>query len=89
MEDILNKNYIDSKCPFAIIELSNLILDYLIPSLNKCEEIVILCIGTDRSTGGDSLGGPLVGYKLNSYRFKYHNVHLMGNLDEPVHAKKT
>ncbi len=57
MEDILNKNYIDSKCPFAIIELSNLILDYLIPSLNKCEEIVILCIGTDRSTGGIPWGG--------------------------------
>ena len=67
------------------MELSNLILDYLILNLNKYEEIVVLCIGTDRSTG-DSLG-PLVGYKLDSYRFNCDSVHLMGNLNEPVHAK--
>jgi putative sporulation protein YyaC len=43
--------------------------------------VIILCIGTDRSTG-DSLG-PLTGSKLrtfNSYPYIY------GTLDEPVHA---
>lgn len=46
------------------------------------KELVILCIGTDRSTG-DSLG-PLVGYKLDS------NIHfkpvIYGTLKFPVHA---
>lgn len=44
---------------------------------------VIVCIGTDRSTG-DSLG-PLVGYKLSSLMKKRYPLH--GTLDEPVHAK--
>lgn len=46
-------------------------------------EIVILCIGTDRSTG-DCLG-PLVGYKLKL--IQYANVYVYGTLDNPVHAK--
>ncbi len=45
-------------------------------------EIVILCIGTDRSTG-DALG-PLIGSKLN--QLHSFPVSLYGNLDEPVHA---
>ncbi len=51
------------------------------PSNNR--DVVIVCIGTDRSTG-DSLG-PIVGHKLKSLR--YENVHVFGNLDSPVHAK--
>lgn len=50
---------------------------------NLYSEIVVLGIGTDRSTG-DSLG-PLVGYKLKHIRYK--NVHVYGTLEEPVHAK--
>jgi len=46
------------------------------------QELVILCIGTDRSTG-DSLG-PLVGSKLKS--FYPENLHIYGTLEEPVHA---
>jgi len=46
-------------------------------------EPVIVCIGTDRSTG-DSLG-PLVGYKLRSLLKKPYP--LYGTLDAPVHAK--
>ena len=46
-------------------------------------DTVILCIGTDRSTG-DCLG-PLVGHKLRD--IKTDNVHIYGSLDEPVHAK--
>ncbi|WP_379137716.1 spore protease YyaC [Paenibacillus sp. sgz500958] len=44
--------------------------------------IVIICIGTDRSTG-DSLG-PLVGTALA--RFRSPLFHLYGTLEEPVHA---
>lgn len=51
---------------------------------NKKMQIVILCIGTDRSTG-DCLG-PLVGRKLNNfYVSKYAEI--FGTLKEPVHAK--
>ncbi|CAM5798074.1 MULTISPECIES: spore protease YyaC [Brevibacillus] len=46
------------------------------------DEIVIVCIGTDRSTG-DALG-PLVGSKLLSY--KPLPLHVYGTLEDPVHA---
>ncbi|MEK3732824.1 MULTISPECIES: spore protease YyaC [Paenibacillus] len=44
--------------------------------------LVIVCIGTDRSTG-DCLG-PLVGTSLARYQTSMF--HLYGTLDEPVHA---
>ena len=43
---------------------------------------VILCIGTDRSTG-DALG-PLIGTHLS--RLKLPSLNVYGTLDEPVHA---
>ena len=46
-------------------------------------DVVILCIGTDRSTG-DCLG-PLVGHKLKLIQYK--NIITYGTLDNPVHAK--
>lgn len=46
------------------------------------QEIVIVCVGTDRSTG-DSLG-PLIGSKLQ--KISYAGFHLYGTLEEPVHA---
>lgn len=46
------------------------------------DPIIILCIGTDRSTG-DALG-PLVGSKLNQYHQPYLRVY--GTLEDPVHA---
>ncbi|MDA8333511.1 MAG: spore protease YyaC [Peptococcaceae bacterium] len=45
-------------------------------------EIVLLCIGTDRSTG-DALG-PLVGSRLAGTRQQLFTVY--GSLDQPVHA---
>ncbi len=45
--------------------------------------IIVLCIGTDRSTG-DCLG-PLVGYKLSAMNSSRYLVY--GTLDRPVHAK--
>jgi putative sporulation protein YyaC len=46
-------------------------------------DVVLLCIGTDRSTG-DCLG-PLVGHKLKLIR--YSRIFVYGTLDHPVHAK--
>lgn len=46
------------------------------------QQIVFVCIGTDRSTG-DSLG-PLIGTLLHKHH--YSGLHLFGTLDEPVHA---
>lgn len=50
--------------------------------ISPAQEIVVVCIGTDRSTG-DCLG-PLVGTSLSKHRNPYY--HLYGTLDEPVHA---
>jgi len=46
------------------------------------QELLIVCIGTDRSTG-DALG-PLVGSRLQTYNVK--NVKIFGTLENPVHA---
>lgn len=51
-------------------------------SLPTYQDIVWVNIGTDRSTG-DSLG-PLIGSRLLKYSFS--DIHLYGNLDQPVHA---
>lgn len=51
--------------------------------LDKKGPPIILCIGTDRSTG-DSLG-PLTGWQLSSL-FKHWNLSLYGTLDNPIHA---
>lgn len=52
-------------------------------SQNSCgQTLVILCIGSDRSTG-DSLG-PIIGYKLNQYCIP--GVQIYGTLDNPIHA---
>ncbi|SES38844.1 spore protease YyaC [Salipaludibacillus aurantiacus] len=45
--------------------------------------VVVVCIGTDRSTG-DSLG-PLTGTLLSERRPRH--LHVYGTLEEPVHAK--
>jgi putative sporulation protein YyaC len=47
------------------------------------KDVVLVCIGTDRSTG-DCLG-PLVGHKLKL--IQYSRVYVYGTLDHPVHAK--
>lgn len=44
--------------------------------------LIIVCIGTDRSTG-DALG-PLIGTSLLKYRSPHY--HLYGTLEDPVHA---
>ncbi|HEX2927200.1 MAG TPA: spore protease YyaC [Ruminiclostridium sp.] len=79
-----NFRYIDSNKTNAILAFS----DALYQTFTDCmsgeyQNIIIMCIGTDRSTG-DSLG-PVVGYKLRG--MNYNNVHVYGDLESPVHAK--
>lgn len=47
------------------------------------QDIVLLCIGSDRATG-DCLG-PIIGYKLS--KLSYPNLFVYGTLEKPVHAK--
>ncbi|GFN37160.1 spore protease YyaC [Tepidimicrobium xylanilyticum] len=80
-----SNNYIDSRSSFAVFEISNLISRYIAINMDNKQDLIILCIGTDRSTG-DSLG-PLVGYKLAPHIQPFEQVYLFGTLEEPVHAK--
>lgn len=59
--------------------MSNTLINYLPPSLAP---IIVLCIGTDRSTG-DSLG-PLTGTLLSNKQPRHLAVY--GTLHQPVHA---
>lgn len=64
----------------AVQLLSQYLLTLLPSPLKK--PIVVVCIGTDRSTG-DSLG-PLVGTKL--LEKSPSHFHIYGTLEEPIHA---
>lgn len=80
----LPPTYIQLSDPTHFNQLTSLLDCYFSTLLPLHQhQLVIVCIGTDRATG-DSLG-PLVGYKLNTMKFK--NVHVFGSLSAPVHAK--
>lgn len=80
---MIKKLTLDSTCRNSVYTLRDKISDEIYPVVKSGRTIVILCIGTDRSTG-DSLG-PIVGDKL---KFLIRNrVELYGNLQYPVHAK--
>ena len=78
IEEPLKVPYTDDQSKERIIQR---LLDYYADAVPG-QEIVIVCIGTDRSTG-DSLG-PLVGSKLLQMGFR--DQHLFGTLYQPVHA---
>ncbi|NBI08133.1 spore protease YyaC [Senegalia massiliensis] len=82
-----NNNSIDCNSDFATSTFSNILLKKLSETYSPIySDIVIVCIGTDKSTG-DSLG-PLVGYFLDKGLFlNTKNVHIYGTLEKPVHAK--
>lgn len=74
---------IDSLSPDSPFTIRDLICNNITPVMKEKRPLVILCIGTDRSTG-DSLG-PLIGDKL---KFLIRDkVSIYGNLEYPVHAK--
>ncbi|APM41136.1 spore protease YyaC [Clostridium kluyveri] len=80
---MIKKLIIDPTAKNSIYTLRDTISNEIFPIVKSKRTIVILCIGTDRSTG-DSLG-PIVGDKL---KFLVRNrVALYGNLQYPVHAK--
>ena len=80
---MIKKLTLDSASRNSVYTLRDKISDEIYPIIKSGRTIVILCIGTDRSTG-DSLG-PIVGDKL---KFLMRNrVELYGNLQYPVHAK--
>ncbi len=64
------------------ISMGSKLREMIESSMDDAQELVILCIGSDRSTG-DSLG-PIIGYKLS--RLHIPDVHIYGTLDKPVHA---
>lgn len=67
--------------PQAMYDIAMNVRTLFADAKSSGHEIVVLCIGTDRSTG-DSLG-PLIGSKLHALSF---NSHVYGTLDDPVHA---
>jgi putative sporulation protein YyaC len=72
--------HVDS--PDACVILSQAVLQYGTPHVQSADEIVVLCIGTDRSTG-DALG-PLIGSHLLERNVP--GCVVFGTLDDPVHA---
>lgn len=73
------------KIPFndpAVLQRLSQKLTYFMEPLPTDRRIVVVCVGTDRSTG-DSLG-PLVGSALSRIDSPHYD--LYGTLDEPVHA---
>jgi putative sporulation protein YyaC len=81
--DLLNFNsriHIDQPNAASVFQ-ANLGL-FLTHLYDRSSDLIILCIGTDRSTG-DSLG-PLTGSKLQQLDLR--PAYVYGTLDEPVHA---
>ena len=73
------------KIPHTDPEIHSALTHRLLFHLSQVKEgqpIIIVCVGTDRSTG-DSLG-PLVGTLLSRYESPLF--HIYGTLEEPVHA---
>lgn len=79
----MNKVIIDSMDGTSVFKLRDILSKKILSIIKEERPIILLCIGTDRSTG-DSLG-PLVGDKLN-FLIRDH-IFIYGNLESPVHAK--
>ncbi len=74
---------VKSSDPLAVQKIKGTLQRLLRESYQQdVDQLVVLCIGTDRSTG-DALG-PLIGTKLN--RLQPKTVFVFGTLEEPVHA---
>ncbi|MGG3622367.1 spore protease YyaC [Bacillus gobiensis] len=75
------KTYVSHEEALASKKIHRILSSFL-ENVQKNRSIVVLCIGTDRSTG-DSFG-PLVGTQLHSMRLRHFSVY--GTLSDPVHA---
>lgn len=78
--------YFDTARPQAAYEIGVQLTQLILESEKSLTDVVILCIGTDRSTG-DSLG-PIIGYKLSGSPAcpKHKGIAIYGTLEAPVHA---
>lgn len=74
---------VDHNEPRAAESLAERLLS-LVSEQGPSRQVVIVCIGTDRSTG-DALG-PLVGSKLSARLADHSYVTVYGTLESPVHA---
>lgn len=74
--------YINRKRKNASSQLGHLLRNCISRCEKDWDELVFLCIGSDRITG-DSLG-PYIGYQLSQHLLC--NTVIYGTLDEPVHA---
>ena len=81
-ESQLSISYFNAEALKTSFELKNDLIQLFRQHKIESKQIVILCVGSDRSTG-DSLG-PLIGYKLEKYRLP--GVSIRGKLQNPVHA---
>ncbi|MGM0471146.1 MAG: spore protease YyaC [Bacillota bacterium] len=76
-----NRIHVDDR--LAASKLKKILTKYLDQYYTaKFSQIIVLCIGTDRSTG-DALG-PLIGSRLN--QFNPNSIPVLGTLKEPIHA---
>lgn len=80
---MIKKVIFDALSENCIFNIREVVSQEIIQAIKENKEIIILCIGTDRSTG-DSLG-PIVGDKLKF--LVRDNIYIYGNLENPVHAK--
>lgn len=74
--------YYDSTSNDAALLLSEKLKYIIKTSKDSNQETIILCVGSDRSTG-DSLG-PIIGYKLK--KSMQCDFYVYGDLTHPVHA---
>lgn len=73
------------KVPYTTANVIGMLVNRLSSMLEELADnrpIVVVCVGTDRSTG-DSLG-PIIGTSLSKYRSPHFA--LFGTLEDPVHA---
>lgn len=75
--------YFNSGDRFCSIQFSKALSELLTKYQTKKQELIFLCIGSDRATG-DSLG-PIIGYQLS--KMGSSNYIIYGTLENPVHAK--
>lgn len=80
---MINKCIINPIHSNSIFVLRDILSKEFLPIVKEKRQLVIVCIGSDRSTG-DSLG-PLVGENLKF--LSRDSLTLYGNLENPVHAK--
>ena len=90
MKTLTENYYFDTAKPGAAYKIGVQLTELLLKTERSLDDVVIICIGTDRSTG-DSLG-PIVGYKLTktlqgSQKSSAKNdITVYGTLSSPVHA---